>query len=155
MTTPRDRISYGSHVFPFTGVREREVPLHGLPMLPIRIRGRNGKWSSPVNAVLDTGSNRSLLPADVAKGFGLPALGPPSSIQGAGGMFDAIPTACDVAIADAYFPDVNCFEIQAVGFGVPVLKEPLLFPVVGWDVLRLFELTLSHRHARIELRLET
>lgn len=154
MTTPRDRVAVGRHVFPFSGLHSGDEVLPDLPMLPIRVRHQASRWSHAINAIVDTGSTRSLIPGDLAADLGVPRLGPDAPMQGAGGAFDAWPTECDLSIVDGQFPEVPCFQIDGVSFGVPVVAEPMAFPVLGWDVLRLFELSLSHRRARIEMRLE-
>jgi len=73
-------------------------------------------------------------------------------MRGAGGPFRAAPVTCDVAVVDAQFPEVTCWEVDDVVFGVPVEEDALEISVVGWDLLRLFDLSVSHRKGRIELR---
>ena len=153
MTTPRDRAAFGTHVFPFSGIYATDQDLPDLPMLPVRLRLVGGRWSHPINAILDTGSTRSLVPGDVAADLGISPVGVPEDMHGAGGHFKAAPAVLDVTVVDAQFPEVTCWEVAGVGFGITTQPDSIEFPVIGWDVLRLFDFSLSHRRGRVELRL--
>jgi len=78
---------------------------------------------------------------------------PKESTGGAGGTFQTIGTSRDIAIVDAQFPEVTCWEVAGVELRVPTAVGLLDFSVLGWNLLRLFDLSVSHRKGRIELRL--
>lgn len=59
----------------------------------------------------------------------------------------------DVALVDAQFPEVTCWEVAGIEFRVPAVEGALDFSVLGWDLLSLFDVSVSHRNGRIELRL--
>lgn len=107
MTTPRDRVSFGYHAFPFYGMASPERPLYSVPLLPIRIRPVGGPWSNPLNSVLDTGSTHSYLPEEMAEELGLAAGGAEVERKGSGAPFAARAARCDLAIVDAGFPTVT------------------------------------------------
>ncbi len=121
-------------------------------MLPLRFRKRDGTWSRALNAVLDTGSTRCLLTAALARGLGIEA--PPDSeeLKGAGGPFRAAPSRCDARIVDAHYPDATFWEVADLEVWVPVDENALEVTVLGWDLLRLFDISVSHRKGRIDLR---
>jgi hypothetical protein len=122
-------------------------------MLPLRVRLPNGSWSPAFNAVLDTGSTQCLLSRRAAAFLEIPIEGPAEPTGGAGGTFQTIGTSRDVAIVDAQFPEVTCWEMAGVDLRVPTAEGVLDFSVLGWNLLRLFDLSVSHRKGRIELRL--
>lgn len=153
MTVPRERVAVGPHTFPFSGVHSSEELLPDVPMLPLRTRTPGGKWSRAVNAILDTGSTRSLMPPRMAIDLGVSAGAPAEELRGAGGPFKAAPALCDVAVVDAQFPEVTVWELAGISFGIPTDEGALDFPVLGWDVLRHFDFSLSHQRGRIEMRL--
>ena len=59
----------------------------------------------------------------------------------------------DVALVDAQFPEVTCWEVAGIEFRVPAVEGALDFSVLGWDLLSPFDVSVSHRNGRIELRL--
>lgn len=153
MSVPRDRVSFGAHVFPFVGLRGVSVPPADVPFLPLRLRLPAGRWCLPFNAVLDTGSTHTVLPFALAEDLGLPSEGGTSTMEGAAADFETTIARCDLAIADAGFPDVNCWEINGLEIRVGAREARIRRPVIGWDVLGLFDLALSQARDRIELRL--
>jgi len=153
LTTPHDRVAFGAHVFPFAGMYSSGGGFPPLPLLPISVRAPSGRWSRPFNAVLDTGSTRCLLHPRLARDLGFSSDGPAEEMRGAGGPFKAVPAKCDVAVRDAQFPEVTCWEISGIPFGIPTGEAGLEISVVGWDLLHLFDVAVSHRNGRIELRL--
>jgi hypothetical protein len=66
MSVPKDRVSFGAHAFPFTGLRRPDDELAVLPSLPLRVRATGNEWLTPFDAVLDTGSTRTVLPLEWA-----------------------------------------------------------------------------------------
>lgn len=153
MTTPRDRVAFGYHAFPFSGMARQDQPLPSVPLLPVRVRSDGQAWSNPLNAVLDTGSTHSYLPAVVAGEFKIRTDGEVVERKGAGGSFPSGPARCDLAIVDAHFPNVTCWEVTDFTLWVPSKAEALDVPLLGWDLLRLFEVSLSHHADLIKMRL--
>ena len=153
MTTPHDRVAYGAHVFPFAGLHSSDEGLPPRPLLPVRVRAPGGAWSRPFNAVLDTGSTWCLLQTRLARDLGFSVEGPEEEMRGAGGRFKSALATCDVGVMDAQFPEVTCLEVDAVDFAIPLDEDALDISVLGRNVLRLFDLSVSHRKGRIELRL--
>lgn len=153
MSVPRDRVSYGAHVFPFVGLGAPGQPPAGVPFLPISLRPKAGGWCMPFNAVLDTGSTHTTLPHPVAHDVGLVAGATDSTMEGAGADFGTAPVSCDLAIVDSQFPDIHCWEVDGLEVRVAEPSARLRRPVVGWDVLGLFELKLDQSKDRIEIRL--
>ena len=153
MTPSRERVAFGYHAFPFYGLSNRERLLPSIPLLPIRIRAPGKPWSNPLNAILDTGSTHSFLPVPVAEDFQLQADGAPVERHGAGGPFLSFPARCDLAIVDAHFPTVTCWEIAEVAIWVPSKAGMLEIPILGWDILHLFDLTLKQHADLIQMRL--
>lgn len=153
MTTPRDRVAFGTHAFPFSGLHAEDNSLPSLPMLPLRVRLPNGSWSPAFNAVLDTGSTQCLFSRRIAALLEIPIEGSTEPTGGAGGVFQTVGTSRDIAIVDAQFPEVTCWEVAGVELRVPAEEGVLDFSVLGWNLLRLLELSVSHRKGRIELRL--
>lgn len=153
MTAPRGKVAFGYHAFPFFGMTSTERALPSVPLLPMRVRSGGGPWSNPLNAVLDTGSTHSYLPSEVAEEFGLRADGDVVERKGAGGLFPSAPAPCDLAIVDAHFPNVTCWEIADFTLWVPARAGALDVPLLGWDLLQLFDLSLSHHSDLIQMRL--
>lgn len=154
MTVPHDRVSYGSHAFPFSGLHAIGAAHPPLPLLPIRIRGERGSWSRPLSAVLDTGSTRTILPYEVAAAFGFEPSAEVLSVRVLGADAETRPADFHLAIVDAHFPDVTCWEVAGVKALVPVKPAALEFPLLGWDLLGLFDIRLNAEKERIDLRLE-
>ena len=138
-------------MFPFTGVQTIGEAVPGVPLLPVRFRKRGAPWSQAVNAVLDTGSTRCLLRPDLARALGIDASPDSEELKGAGGPFRAASTTCDVRIVDAHFPDATFWELVDLEVWVPVDEKALEITILGWDLLRLFDMTISHRKGRIDL----
>ncbi len=153
MTTPRDRVAFGTHVFPFAGMHSSAEGFPPLPLLPVRVRTPAGTWSRPFNAILDTGSTQCLLQTRLARDLGFSVEGSEREMRGAGGRFKSVPAKCDVGLMDAQFPEVTCWEVQAVDFAIPLDEDALEISLLGWDLLHLFDVAVSHRKGRIELRL--
>jgi hypothetical protein len=153
LTTPRDRVSFGFHAFPFYGMARPERPLYSVPLLPIRVRPPGGPWSNPLNAVMDTGSTHSYLPGDMAGELGLAPAGTEVERKGSGATFAAQAARCDLAIVDAGFPTVTCWELSDFELWVPTKRASLEVPLLGWDLLHLFDLSLSSHEDLIRMRL--
>jgi len=153
MTTPRDRVSFGHHSFPFFGLQgTAEEPLP-LPMLPVRIRRLGGRYGRAFNAVLDTGSTRTLIPAALARANGVLWEERPSPLRVVGGVAEGFGATVDVAIVDANLPEVSCWEVSRVDVRVMEDKD-LDSAIVGWDLLELFEIVMDRQGDRISLRLQ-
>jgi len=155
LTTPRDRISYGSHAFPFWGLQTGSGEPPPLPMLPIRIRTGRGAWSTAFDAAPDTGSTRTIIPMLLAESIGLVVGGAQEAIDAAAGDFQARPATGDLAIVDAHYPGVPVWEIHDLTIWVPVREDVVAIPVLGWDVLALFHICFDHKERRVEMRLHT
>ena len=153
MTTPRDRVAFGFHAFPFYGMARRDHGLPSVPFLPLRLRVGGGAWSNPMNAVLDTGSTHSYMPKEVAEELGIEGEGAEVERRGAGGTFPSLPARCDVAVVDAHFPTVTCWELAEFEMWIPTRRDSLEVPIVGWDLLHLFEVSLLHHADLIRMRL--
>ena len=107
----------------------------------------------PFNAVLDTGSTHTLLPFALAEDLGLSVAEPTSTMEGASADFEASIVRCDLSIVDPSLPDVSCWEISGLDIRVGAREARLRRPVIGWDVLGLFDLAISQARDRIEVRL--
>jgi hypothetical protein len=154
LTTPPDRISFGPHVFPFSGLSAAGKEPVPLPLIPIRIRPAGGRWSTPFDAALDTGSTRTLLPKGLAAACGVVAAGAPEEIEAPGVPFQAVPADADLAIVDAHFPEVPVWELHGFRVWVPLREDVLAIPVLGWDLLAKFHVAFDHRRQKVELRLQ-
>jgi hypothetical protein len=153
VTTPAGRISFGYHAFPFYGLAGDGPPLPSLPMVPIRIRSGATQWSNPLNAVPDTGSTHSYVPRTVAVELGVHPGGEAEPRQGGGGTFSAAPAVCDIAIVNAYFPSVACWELAKFTVWIPARDQDLDYLLLGWDLLHLFDVSFSHHENVIQMRL--
>ena len=58
----------------------------------------------------------------------------------------------DLQIVDASYPQVACFEFVDARVSFPVREDVLAYPVVGWDILRRFNIELDSANGRIGLR---
>lgn len=153
MSVPRDRVSYGAQVFPFVGLGAPGSPSAGVPFLPMSLKPKGGAWCVPFNAVLDTGSTHTTLPRELARGVGVAVGAADSTMEGAGADFRTATVLCDFAIVDAQFPDIHCWDVEGLEVRVAESTARLRRPVIGWDVLGLFEIKLDHSKDRIEVRL--
>lgn len=154
MTTPRDRVSYGYHTFPFFGLRVPGEEAHPLPVIPLRARVPGGHFGRPFNAILDTGSSRTLLPQRLAIRNGILESEVTRELSVIGGTARGTEAAAEIAIMDAHYPEINCWEISDTAILV-MRDEDLEIPVMGWDVLGLFEFSVDRRRQRISMRLHT
>lgn len=152
MTVPRERVAFGAHVFPFAGLHAEGVDRPGLPLLPIRLRRRGGTWMRPMNAILDTGSNRTVLPAGVDELTGAAPGSDRRRLGGLGKGAETVDLGVDLAIVDANYPGISCWEFANVAARMVLSEDDLDHPVVGWDVLGWFDMTISAEDSRIELR---
>lgn len=152
MTVPRDRISYGYHTFPFFGLDVPGTAPHALPVLPIRVRAVGGQFGRPFNAILDTGSTRTLVPRAVATAGGLKLSGTETEVRVVGGVSTGEEASADLAIADAHYPEVLCWQLASATV-IVMPDEALDMPILGWDTLDPFELIIDRRRERISLRL--
>lgn len=155
MTAPHDRISYGSHVFPFAGLRTAALEPSPLPLIPIRVRAEARPWSTPFDAALDTGSTRTFLPKGLAEANRIVASGDPEEIEGAASAFEARPADADLMITDANYPEVPVWEIRRLRLWIPVREDAVAIPVLGWDLLAQFHICFDHRRQKVEMRLQT
>lgn len=153
MSVPRDRVSHGAHAFPFTGLRTGEGGFTSLPCLPVRVRQGDRGWSTPFDAVIDTGSTRTVVPGEWADHLGLERTGEAEPMRGAGGPFETRAATVDLSVVDAHFPQVTCWEIVGAMIRVGEGPRALDYPVLGWDVLRLFRVTFEPRQRWIEMKL--
>ena len=152
MTLPHDRVSFGAHAFPFSGFHADGGQRPALPLLPVRLRKPGGVWSRPINAILDTGSTKTVFPAGVDQLTGIEPPGQRHRIGGLGKGADAVSLVGDLAIVDASFPSISCWEFSGLGVEMVLAPDDLDHPVLGWDLLSAFELVVSAEDARIELR---
>jgi predicted aspartyl protease len=153
MTTPKDRVSFGHHTFPFFGLQipgGAELPL---PLLPLRIRPVGGQFGRPFNAILDTGSTRTLIPSALARANAIRTVDETSQVRVIGGTASGHDAALDLAIVDAHFPEITCWEVANTQAKV-MSDEDLDCAVLGWDTLRLFEFTIDRKRERVSLRLQ-
>jgi len=74
-------------------------------------------------------------------------------MKGGGGVFHAERARVDLAIVDAHFPEITCWEVGTMTVWVPTREDSLEAPVLGWDLLGLFRTSLDPRRRLIELRL--
>jgi hypothetical protein len=130
-----------------------ERPLYSVPLLPIRVRPPGGRWSKALSAVIDTGSTHSYLPGEMAAELGLAPGGAEVERKGSGAPFAAQAGRCDLAIVDASFPTVTCWELSDFELWVPTKRAALDVPLLGWDLLHLFDLSLSSHADLIQMRL--
>jgi predicted aspartyl protease len=119
----------------------------------VRLRTGARDWSVPVDALVDTGSARTIIPKEWGDFMAVEGRGSTVTLEGAGGPFQAAPFEVDLSIVDSNFPEVSCWEFRAVELLVAVRAEALRLPVLGWDILGLFRLTIDRRNGVIELRL--
>lgn len=152
MSVPPGRVSFGSHLFPFSGLSGGATETVDLPLLPLRIKRPGGSWSTPFNAILDTGSTMTILPAETASSLGLVHQSTRRAARGGGGPFDVHPCMTDMAIVDAHLPRVTCWEIADATIWVAADANSMDFPVVGWDLLGVFEVTLNHMNQSVLLK---
>ena len=78
---------------------------------------------------------------------------PSDPLQGLGPPVEARACPLDLCIVDASFPEVTCFEFAGILVVFPEDEHVLAYPVLGWDVLRHFEISLNARRERIGMRL--
>jgi len=154
MTTPRDRVSFGYHTFPFFGLQAPGREAHPLPLIPLRARGPGGSFGRPFNAILDTGSTSTLIPERLAARNGLSKSGVERALSVIGAQAKGTEAGATLAIVDAHYPEVNCWEVADTV--VLVMKDDdLEIPVLGWNILGLFEFTMDRRRQRISMKLHT
>jgi Aspartyl protease len=152
MTTPRDRVSYGFHAFPFFGLQVPGQPPFPLPLVPLRLRTAGGHYGRPFNAILDTGSTRTLIPNALAVSNGLRSTDVEAEVHVVGGTAKGTEVPAELAIVDAHYPEVSRWEIADV-IVLAMRDADLEIPVIGWDVLGLFELGIDRLRERISMRL--
>lgn len=152
MSVPRGRISFGAHHFPFSGFRGGGSEEFDLPVLPVRLRPADGPWSRVFNSLLDTASTISVVPSGLAERTGAKTYGSSREARGAGSPFSVRAAHVDLSIVDAHLPTVTCWEIADTTIWVADPDASLEYPVIGWDLLALFELSINHSRKQIELR---
>jgi hypothetical protein len=106
-----------------------------------------------MNVVLDTGATRTTFPHSVATLLGVE---PDITSEDMIGLGEPVPCSAavlDLRIVDAAFPKVACFEFSSCLVTFPTDPNVLAYPVLGWDVLGLFNIELEPTHGRIGLRL--
>ena len=140
----------GSHVFRFGGHGEPE-PV-GLPLIPIRIARPGQARSLPFNAILDTGSTQTVIPAAMYEVAGGEPSGDRRQLRTGGGPVEGWDAAIDLHIVDSHLPSVVCWSFE--GAGVFVAEDEADFPlaVLGWDLLGNFELKINRELGFIELK---
>lgn len=152
MSVPPGKVAFGAHLFPFTGLEGGSGDVHQLPVLPIRVRQADRSWSTPFNAVIDTGSTLTVLPAEVAADLGIRLLKQEHEARGAAGRFGVRAASAAIAVVDAHLPSVTCWELSDCTIWVTSGPAVLDFPVVGWDLLSVFEVSFNHNRQSIQLR---
>ena len=105
-----------------------------------------------MNAILDTGSTRTVFPAGIDELVGIQRPQDRHRIGGLGSGAEAVSLVLDLSIVDASFPSISCWEFSNFSAEMVTTAEDLDHPVLGWDLLSAFELVISAEDARIELR---
>jgi len=103
--------------------------------------------------VLDTGSTHTLLPRAFALELGLTPQARREELQGSGSDFEASPAPADISVVDANYPAVACWTIEDFEVWVPAEGSSLAHPVVGWDILEHFRMSIDPRLRRFDLLL--
>jgi hypothetical protein len=152
VTIPHERVAFGAHAFPFSGFHADGKDRPALPLLPVRLRKPGGAWSRPLNAILDTGSTKTVFPAGVDALLGVERPQEKHRIGGLGRGAEAVSITVDIAIVDASFPSIPCWEFSDLPVEMVLVDDDLEHPVLGWDLLFAFEMVLNSEESRIELR---
>ncbi len=155
MTTPRERTSFGTHAFPFSGLRLGEGEPPPLPLIPVRVRPPDGTWSTPFDALIDTGSTRTFLPKGLAQSCAIATSEAPEEVDAPAASFEAAPAMVELAVMDANYPEVPVWEFRGFRMWVPVREDVVAIPVLGWDLLTQFHFCFDHAKQKVEMRLQS
>jgi hypothetical protein len=118
----------------------------------VRLRKAGGTWARPLNAIADTGSTRTVFPTGIDELVGIARPAERHRIGSLGKGAEAVSLVVDLAIVDASFPSISCWEFSDFSVDMVVVADDLEHPVLGWDLLAAFHLAFSAEEARIELR---
>jgi hypothetical protein len=135
----------GSTVFRFAGFGDLPGAELWLPLLPIRVSSQGAPAPFVVNAVLDSGSTRTVLPFEIAEKLALQNLAFNDTMATAGGEAKVAQATIRLDIVDSNFPAVQYWSFEVLPVEVTEPSVDLALPLIGWDILHRFD-TCLHPH---------
>lgn len=142
----------GSTVFRFAGHGELPRADLGLPLLPVRLASPGDRSGFLVNAVVDSGATRTVIPFELAEDLSLGNLRFDDHLATAGGEARAAPATIRLDIVDSYFPSVLHWRFDALPVEVAEPSVDLTLPLIGWDLLHRFETCFHPQEGFLLLR---
>jgi len=142
----------GGTVFRFEGHGELSGAEIGLPLVPVRLSSPQEPGGFVVNAILDSGATRTVIPPDLAEDLGLEGLSFEGRMTTPGGDASVARGRVNLAIVDSYFPSIAHWSFSELEVQVCESPDTLPMPLIGWDILSAFETCLHPEEGFIVLR---